>query len=78
MIVSTDGLSLSPSEGTFKNTGLVKAEAEDTLNLGDSRFPYIFLPMNDPMGNKSGGDLGPGVDYTVPIGSIIKIHFIRV
>ena len=74
MIVSTDGLSLSPSEGTFKNTGLVKAEAEDTLNLGDSRFPYIFLPMNDPMGNKSGGDLGPGVDYTVPIGSIIKIH----
>ena len=73
MVISTDGLALNPSAGTFKDTGLIEAKAEDLFNLGIDRAPYIFLPLNDPMGNPSGGSIGPGQDYEVPSGSIVTI-----
>ena len=75
MVVSTDGVSLTPSAGTFKDTGLIKSEARDWADLGNNILPYIFLPLNDPMGNPlPNGSIGPGVDYTVPIGSVIRIQ----
>ena len=73
MVISTDGLALNPSAGTFKDTGLVEAKAQDGINAGNDRKPYIFLPLNDPMGNPSGGNSGPGTDYEVPAGSIVTI-----
>ena len=73
MVISTDGLALNASAGTFKDTGLVEAVAQDFFNIGTDRAPYILLPLNDPMGNPSGGSSGPGVDYNVPSGSIVTI-----
>ena len=73
MVISTDGLALTPSAGTFKDTGLVQAVAGDFVNAGNDRKPYIFLPLNEPMGNPPNGSIGPGVDYDVPSGSIVTI-----
>ena len=73
MVISTDGLALNASEGSLKDTGLVEAKAEDFFNIGTDRAPYILLPLNDPMGNPTGGSSGPGADYQVPAGSIVTI-----
>ena len=73
MVISTDGLALNPSVGSLKDTGMVEAVAQDAFNIGQDRAPYIFLPLNDPTGNPSGGSSGPGVDYEVPSGSIVTI-----
>ena len=78
MVISTDGLALNPSEGTFKDTGMIEAKAQDLFNIGNDRTPYILLPLNDPMGNPDagqspGGSSGPGQDYEVPAGSIVTI-----
>jgi len=73
MVISTDGLALNASPGSLKDTGMVEAKAEDFFNIGTDRAPYILLPLNDPMGNPSGGNSGPGSDYNVPAGSIVTI-----
>ena len=65
MVVHPSDLNFTLSGNTFIDVPTLNASSNSS-----NRRPYIFLPLNLPISQDAGCE---GTDYTIPVGSIIKI-----